>query len=125
LKESFIKREVGFLLTVIFSAPFIIWFCFCVYEAFFQESLKKLPSLKLSMDVENGTNTLGAMQTKSTSVGSVRLDAAAAKCPAVTEASLLVKMSSKVFSMFVLLYIRFLFEILSYSALSSSAFSVT
>ena len=38
------------------------------------------------MDVENGTNTLGAMQTKSTSVGSVRLDAAAAKCLAVTEA---------------------------------------
>jgi hypothetical protein len=39
--------------------------------------------------------------------------------------SLLVKMSSKVFSMFILLYIRFLFEILGYSALSSSAFSVT
>ena len=39
--------------------------------------------------------------------------------------SLLAKMSSKVFSRFVLLYIRFLFEILGYSALSSSAFSVT
>ena len=37
---------------------------------------KNPTSLKLSMDVENGTNTLGAMQTKSTSVGSVRLDAA-------------------------------------------------
>ena len=30
---------------------------------------KNPTSLKLSMDVENGTNTLGAMQTKSTSVG--------------------------------------------------------
>ena len=35
------------------------------------------------------------------------------------------KMSSKVFSMFVLLYIRFLFAGGCYSALSSSAFSVT
>ena len=34
---------------------------------------KNPTSLKLSMDVENGTNALGAMQTKSTSVGSVRL----------------------------------------------------
>ena len=33
---------------------------------------KNPTSLKLSMDVENGTNALGAMQTKSTSVGSVR-----------------------------------------------------
>ena len=41
---------------------------------------KNPTSLKLSMDVENGTNSLGAMQTKSTSVGSVRLDAEAAKC---------------------------------------------
>ena len=32
---------------------------------------KNPTSLKLSMDVENGTNALGAMQTKSTSVGSV------------------------------------------------------
>jgi hypothetical protein len=47
---------------------------------------KNPTSLKLSMDVENGTNPLGAMQTKSTSVGSVRLDAEAAKCLAVTEA---------------------------------------
>ena len=47
---------------------------------------KNPTSLKLSMDVENGTNALGAMQTKSTSVGSVRLDAEAAKCLAVTEA---------------------------------------
>jgi hypothetical protein len=47
---------------------------------------KNPTSLKLSMDVENGTNALGAMQTKSTSVGSVRLDAAADKCLAVTEA---------------------------------------
>ena len=46
---------------------------------------KNPTSLKLSMD-ENGTNALGAMQTKSTSVGSVRLDAEAAKCLAVTEA---------------------------------------
>ena len=46
---------------------------------------KNPTSLKLSMDVENGTNTLGAMQTKSTSVGSVRLDAEAAKCLAVKE----------------------------------------
>ena len=46
---------------------------------------KNPTSLKLSMDVENGTNALGAMQTKSTSVGSVRLDAEAAKCLAVTE----------------------------------------
>ena len=45
---------------------------------------KNPTSLKLSMDVENGTNALGAMQTKSTSVGSVRLDAEAAKCLAVT-----------------------------------------
>ena len=47
---------------------------------------KNPTSLKLSMDVENGTNSLGAMQTKSTSVGSVRLDAEADKCLAVTEA---------------------------------------
>lgn len=47
---------------------------------------KNPTSLKLSMNVENGTNALGAMQTKSTSVGSVRLDAEAAKCLAVTEA---------------------------------------
>ena len=50
---------------------------------------KNPTSLKLSMDVENGTNALGAMQTKSTSVGrgrSVRLDAEAAECLAVTEA---------------------------------------
>ena len=47
---------------------------------------KNPTSLKLSMDVENGTNPLGAMQTKNTSVGSVRLDAEAAKCLAVTEA---------------------------------------
>ena len=47
---------------------------------------KNPTSLKLSMDVENGTNALGAMQTKSTSVGSVSLDAEAAKCLAVTEA---------------------------------------
>ncbi len=47
---------------------------------------KNPTSLKLSMDVENGTNALGAMQTKSTSVGSVRLDAEADKCLAVTEA---------------------------------------
>lgn len=40
---------------------------------------KNPTSLKLSMDVENGTNALGAMQTKSTSVGSVRLDAAVAE----------------------------------------------
>ena len=46
---------------------------------------KNPTSLKLSMDVENGTNALGAMQTKSTSVGSVRL-AAADKCLAVAEA---------------------------------------
>ena len=46
---------------------------------------KNPTSLKLSMDVENGTNALDAMQTKS-SVGSVRLDAEAAKCLAVTEA---------------------------------------
>ena len=47
---------------------------------------KNPTSLKLSMDVENGTNALGSMQTKSTSVGSVRLDADAAKCLAVAEA---------------------------------------
>ena len=47
---------------------------------------KNPTSLKLSMDVENGTNSLGAMQNKSTSVGSVRLDAEADKCLAVTEA---------------------------------------
>lgn len=47
---------------------------------------KNPTSLKLSMEVENGTNALGAMQTKSTSVGSVRLDAEADKCLAVTEA---------------------------------------
>ena len=47
---------------------------------------KNPTSLKLSMEVENGTNSLGAMQTKSTSVGSVRLDAEADKCLAVTEA---------------------------------------
>ncbi len=47
---------------------------------------KNPTSLKLSMDVENGTNALGAMQTKSTSVGSVRLDAEADKCLAVAEA---------------------------------------
>ncbi len=38
------------------------------------------------MDVENGTNALGAMQTKSTSVGSVPPGREAAKCLAVTEA---------------------------------------
>ena len=48
---------------------------------------KNPTSLKLSMDVENGTNALGAMQTKSTSVGSVRLDAEAAKCLAVPKPS--------------------------------------
>jgi hypothetical protein len=47
---------------------------------------KNPTSLKLSMDIENGTNALGSMQTKSTSVGSVRLDADAAKCLAVAEA---------------------------------------
>ena len=47
---------------------------------------KNPTSLKLSMDVENGTNALGSMQTKSTSVGNVRLDADAAKCLAVAEA---------------------------------------
>ena len=47
---------------------------------------KNPTSLKLSMDVENGTNALGAMQTKSTSVGSVRLDADDAKCLAIAEA---------------------------------------
>ena len=56
---------------------------------------KNPTSLKLSMDVENGTNALGAMQTKSTSVGSVRLDAEAAKCLAVTEAIVNVYVTEK------------------------------
>lgn len=47
---------------------------------------KNPTSYKLSLEVENGVNSLGAAQTKSTSIGSVRLDAEDAKCYAVAEA---------------------------------------
>lgn len=50
-------------------------------------SVSKNPtSLKLSLEVENGVNALGATQTKSSSIGDVRLDAEDEKCYAVAEA---------------------------------------
>lgn len=50
-------------------------------------TVSKIPtSLKLSMEVENGVNALGAAQTKSSSIGDVRLDAEDEKCYAVAEA---------------------------------------
>ena len=47
---------------------------------------KNPTSNKLSLEVENGVNAIGAMQTKSASLGSVRLEAEADKCYTVAEA---------------------------------------
>lgn len=47
----------------------------------------KLPtSYKLSLSVENGVSAIGAAQTKTVSIGSVRLDAENDKCYAVAAA---------------------------------------
>ncbi|MCD8360433.1 MAG: DUF1659 domain-containing protein [Acidaminococcaceae bacterium] len=47
---------------------------------------KTATSYKLSLAVENGVNTLGAVQVKSVSIGSVKLDAEDDKCLAVANA---------------------------------------
>jgi len=47
---------------------------------------KNPTSYKLSLEVENGVSAIGTPQTKSVSIGSVRLNAEDAKCYAAAEA---------------------------------------